>query len=219
VPPNLSPESLAIARDVVRRGLDDASMNAYRTGQNAAWRRWMATAFELTSDPEELREMLEVSARSIFTFVDETLTAIAEQIERERDQLTRGTHAERLEVVNLILEGAPSHQRARRGALGLRAGALAHRGGAVERRRAAGPGSARGRRGRPWPAPPAPAGRSRSSPARRPCGRGSARTMRPTSARSGPSRRAAASARRSARPPPASTGSAAATSTRWPPSA
>ena len=42
VPPNLSPESLAIARDVVRRGLDDASLNAYRTGQNAAWRRWMA---------------------------------------------------------------------------------------------------------------------------------------------------------------------------------
>jgi len=107
VPPNLSPESLAIARDVVRRGLDDASLNAYRTGQNAAWRRWMATAFELTADPEELREMLDVSARSICTFVDETLAAIAEQIERERDQLTRGTHAERLEVVNLILEGAP----------------------------------------------------------------------------------------------------------------
>ena len=48
-----------------------------------------------------------MSARSIFAFVDETLAAIPEQIERERDQLTRGTHAERLEVVNLILEGAP----------------------------------------------------------------------------------------------------------------
>jgi DNA-binding PucR family transcriptional regulator len=107
VAPNLSPESLAIARDLVRRGLDEAALNSYRTGQNAAWRRWMATAFELTSDPGELRELLEVSARSIFTFVDETLSAIAEQIERERDQLTRGTHAERLEVVNLILEGAP----------------------------------------------------------------------------------------------------------------
>lgn len=107
VPPNLAPESLAIARDLVRRGLDEASLNAYRTGQNVAWRRWMATVFEVTSDAEELREVLEVSARSIFGFVDETLAAIAEQIERERDQLTRGTHAERLEVVNLILEGAP----------------------------------------------------------------------------------------------------------------
>jgi DNA-binding PucR family transcriptional regulator len=107
VPPNLAPESLAIARDLVRRGLDEASLNSYRTGQNAAWRRWMATAFELTSDADELRELLEVSARSIFTFVDETLAAITAQIERERDQLTRGTHAQRLEVVNLILEGAP----------------------------------------------------------------------------------------------------------------
>jgi DNA-binding PucR family transcriptional regulator len=107
VAPLLGPETLDIARDVVRRGLDDASLNPYRVGQNIAWRRWMTTVFDLTSDPDELREVLEVSARSIFTFVDETIAAIREQIERERDALTRGTHAQRLEVVNLILEGAP----------------------------------------------------------------------------------------------------------------
>jgi DNA-binding PucR family transcriptional regulator len=107
VPPNLAPDVLAVARDLVRRGLDADALHGYRVGQNVAWRRWMTVAFELTSDPAELRELLEVTARSIFTFVDETLAGITEQIERERDELTRGTHAQRFEVVSLILEGAP----------------------------------------------------------------------------------------------------------------
>jgi DNA-binding PucR family transcriptional regulator len=107
VPPNLGPETLGVARDLVRRGLDGSSLDAYRTGQNVAWRGWMATAFTLTSDPGELSELLDVSARSIFAFVDETIAGIAAHMEEERERLTRGTHAERLEVVTLILEGAP----------------------------------------------------------------------------------------------------------------
>lgn len=107
VAPNLGPETVGIARDLVRRGLDEASLNLYRTGQNMAWRQWMQGAFALTGDPDELRELLDVTARSIFTFVDETLAGIAAQVERERDQLTRGSHAERLEIVTLIVEGAP----------------------------------------------------------------------------------------------------------------
>jgi DNA-binding PucR family transcriptional regulator len=107
VPPNIAPDALTLARDLVRRGLDVDALHGYRVGQNVSWRRWMTLAFELTSDPDELRELLDVTARSIFTFVDETLAGIAEQIERERDELTRGTHAERFEVVSLILEGAP----------------------------------------------------------------------------------------------------------------
>jgi DNA-binding PucR family transcriptional regulator len=107
VPANLSPAVLDLARDIVRRGLDDATLNSYRIGQNVAWRAWMTRAFALTDDPEELRELLEVSARSIFAFVDATVDGIQELIEREREQLVRGTHAERLETVNLILEGAP----------------------------------------------------------------------------------------------------------------
>ncbi len=107
VPANLSPEVLDLARDIVRRGLDEATLNTYRIGQNAAWRAWMTQAFTLTDDPQELRELLDVTARSIFAFVDETVAGIEQHIGREREQLVRGTRAERLEVVNLILEGAP----------------------------------------------------------------------------------------------------------------
>lgn len=113
VPPNLGAEPLGIARDLVRRGLNDSSLDAYRVGQNVAWRIWMQIAFGLTSDAGELRELLDVSARSIDVFLDETLSGIYAQMETEREELTRGTHAERREVVALILDGAPiTRQRA-----------------------------------------------------------------------------------------------------------
>ncbi len=107
VPANLSPEVLDLSRDIVRRGFDDTVLNSYRVGENAALRFLIDEAFEATSDLADLRELLELTTRSIFTFVDDTVAGLEEQIEREREMLTHGTHAERLEVVNLILEGAP----------------------------------------------------------------------------------------------------------------
>jgi DNA-binding PucR family transcriptional regulator len=107
VAPNLGAEPLRIARDLVRRGVTESALHAYRTGQNAAWLRWMSIAFELTSDPDDLRELLDVSARSISSFIDATIAGISAQMKAERDELTRGTQAERREVVALILDGAP----------------------------------------------------------------------------------------------------------------
>jgi DNA-binding PucR family transcriptional regulator len=107
VPANLSPAVLDLARDIVRRGLDDATLNSYRIGQNVAWRAWMTLAFTLTDDADELRELLDITARSIFAFVNETVAGIQDLIDREREELVGGTHAERLGTVNLILEGAP----------------------------------------------------------------------------------------------------------------
>ena len=98
---------MTVARELVRRGLDAFSLDAYRVGEGVAWRRLMQIAFELTSDPAELHEFLDVCSRSISAFVDTTLSAIAAQIDQERDELTRGTHAERRETVALILDGAP----------------------------------------------------------------------------------------------------------------
>jgi DNA-binding PucR family transcriptional regulator len=104
---NVGPETLGIARDLVRRGLDNRATEAYRAGQNVAWRRWMELAFTLTSDLDELHELLDVTSQSIFAFIDDTLAGINEEIGRERETLIGGTEAERLEVVSLILTGAP----------------------------------------------------------------------------------------------------------------
>jgi DNA-binding PucR family transcriptional regulator len=117
---NLSPETLGVARDLVRRGLDESSVDAYRIGQNVAWRFWMQIAFELTADPDELRELLDVSARSIESFVDATIAGIYTQMQAEREELTAGTHAERREIVALILDGAPITRKRAEGRLGYR---------------------------------------------------------------------------------------------------
>ncbi|MGB9998650.1 PucR family transcriptional regulator [Streptomyces pseudogriseolus] len=107
VPANDTDAPLVIARDLVRRGLDESTLDAYRVGQGVALRVWTQIACSLTDDTEELRELLDVSLRSISAFVDGTVAAIAARMRLERAELTRGTHAERREVVALLLEGAP----------------------------------------------------------------------------------------------------------------
>ncbi|WP_369798494.1 PucR family transcriptional regulator [Mycobacterium sp. URHB0044] len=110
VPPNVTADSLATARDLVRRGLDATVLDTYRTGQYVAWRRWMQTCFDLTSDVGELRELIDVAARSMNTFVDDTIDAIDSRMNVERDHLIRNTNTERLTAATLILEGAPIPQ-------------------------------------------------------------------------------------------------------------
>jgi len=106
VSPNVSPEPLSLAHDLLRRGLTPSALRAYRILQSVFWQRWMSLAFRLTSDNDELQQLLAVSARSLFSFIDDTNAAIAEQMRRDRQELTRGTQAERRETVELILAGA-----------------------------------------------------------------------------------------------------------------
>jgi len=107
VPVYVGPEVLDGARDLVRRGLDHIGLDAYRTAQAVAWRHWMQICFTLTADTGRLRELLDVSARSITTFIDDTVAAVTQQMAAERSELTRGAHAERRATVSLLLEGAP----------------------------------------------------------------------------------------------------------------
>lgn len=106
-PPDVPPEALDVARSMVRRGVDLGVLsNAYRRGQNVAWQRWMAIVNELAR-PEELVELLSVSASLLFSFVDDVLTGLIAQIEREREALLTGTLAKREQTLRLLLDGAP----------------------------------------------------------------------------------------------------------------
>ena len=117
---NLGDAPLAVARDLVRRGLNESALDAYRVGQGVSLRLWTQIAFTLTAEPEELRELLDVSCRSIAAFIDDTVAALSEQMSREREALTQGTHAERREVVSLLLDGAPIPRRRAEHQLGYR---------------------------------------------------------------------------------------------------
>lgn len=104
---NLSAEVVGIARDAFRRGVEPTLATAYHAGHNALWRHWMRLAFTVSSDPATLQEALDVAARSLSGWVDDTLRALTEQLESERAELTRGSHAQKFEIVSLVLEGAP----------------------------------------------------------------------------------------------------------------
>lgn len=106
VEPYVSGDMLSSARELVRRGVTEVMFNAARTTQNTAWQLWMSIAFDLTADRQELRELLDVSARSIAAFIDGTMDAMAAFMRTEREALMRGTHVDRRELVTLILEGA-----------------------------------------------------------------------------------------------------------------
>ncbi|OBK14859.1 transcriptional regulator [Mycobacterium asiaticum] len=107
VEPDLNAETLRMARDLVRRGLDASALEVYRIGHNVAWRRWTEIAFELTSDPAELHQLLDVSFRSATEYVDGMLAGITAQMQAEYSELKRDDAAERRELVELVLNGAP----------------------------------------------------------------------------------------------------------------
>lgn len=107
VPRFISADMLTNARELSRRGVSDLMFNAARSSQNAAWQRWMHIAFSLTSDPEELQELLDISARSIAAFIDVNMEGINEIMRTEREERMQGTHADRRELVTLIIEGTP----------------------------------------------------------------------------------------------------------------
>ncbi|MCJ9430528.1 PucR family transcriptional regulator [Kordiimonas marina] len=118
--PNLTSEILQTARDQVRQGSPEALQKAFRAGQNVGWTQWMEIAFELTDDPAELKELLDVSARSIAQFIEVTVDALLKQMERERAELSRGSPTERRELVSAILNRQPMDLQATSRKLGYR---------------------------------------------------------------------------------------------------
>lgn len=103
---HLTPDMLDNARELVRRGALDAIFTASRAGENAAWQRWMAIAFGLTLDPAELRELLDVSSRSIWAFMDANMNGIAAFMKAEQEARARSAPVDRRALVERILGGA-----------------------------------------------------------------------------------------------------------------
>lgn len=111
VPPNLSPENLDFARDVVRHGFDETILSGFRLGQNLAMRAATDVAFRVTDDHRTLQELLALISQSIFAYVEDTLDGITSTMRADRAQLRDAASAARAEAVTLIVEGAPISER------------------------------------------------------------------------------------------------------------
>lgn len=122
VAPNIGPETLNLVRELNERGVDAAVLEIYRTAYNLAWRRWTEIVFDLTSDPEELRELNDVPQQVVKEFVDATLAAIATQMHVDHTEMTLDKRAERREVVELIIQDAPINSERAQAKLGYRLG-------------------------------------------------------------------------------------------------
>jgi len=103
----LGDEVVHIARDLIRRGLEDMATAAYRAGQAQALRYLMNIAFSLTQDPEQLKELLDTIAWSISDFVESTVGSVMDMMRTERAEILRASQPELRETVALVLGGAP----------------------------------------------------------------------------------------------------------------
>lgn len=102
------PEALDIVRTVVRRGIDlDVIYQAYRRGQHIVWQHWMAHAETVVLPGPELVQLLAVSSRLLFEFVDHVMGRVIAAAQHEREEVLGGALARRTETVRLILDGAP----------------------------------------------------------------------------------------------------------------
>lgn len=107
VDPGLSDEVVHIARDLIRRGLEDNSTAAYRAGQAQALRKLLTMAFTVTEDPDELRDLLDTITWSITDYVERTVSSVMDMMRSERAEILRGSQPELRETVALVLDGAP----------------------------------------------------------------------------------------------------------------
>ncbi len=107
VTPRLDRSTLEMARDLVRLGLSDLALTPGRTGLRFVWLHWMELVFGLSTDPATLRVLLEVSTRSLSEFMSAAFLGVSAQMQTERELLLRESHSAQLEVVTLVLQGAP----------------------------------------------------------------------------------------------------------------
>jgi len=105
VDPYVAADMVDTARELARRGLSELLMNVARSTQNAAWDLWMKMAFSLTQDPEVLAEFLEVSSRSISTFIDSNMRVVTRIILEEKSALAHEDPVDRRSLVSRLLDG------------------------------------------------------------------------------------------------------------------
>jgi DNA-binding PucR family transcriptional regulator len=106
-PADVPPEALDIARTMVRRGIEfDAIFQGYRAGQQIAWRRWLEAA-SVVVEPADFAAVLEASLALLFQYVDDVLSRVLAEAQREREEVLGGALARRTETVRLILDHAP----------------------------------------------------------------------------------------------------------------
>lgn len=102
VPPHLGPELHDLVRDLQSRGITPDFASAWHAAVSAAWPRWLEACFAHVEDRTVLREVLDVSARSIVQFCLDSLEALRAA---QAAGLAPSTDAQLLAALRLVLDG------------------------------------------------------------------------------------------------------------------
>jgi DNA-binding PucR family transcriptional regulator len=107
VEPLLTSQTVSVARDGYRWGEEDTFRASHHAAQQATWSVLMRIAFSQSDDTAVLEPALDRASRSLSLWIDSTVTALVALLEQERTALSGDEQVRRLELVNLILGGAP----------------------------------------------------------------------------------------------------------------
>ncbi len=107
VDPFVSENILLNAISLQELGIPELMLTLDRAAQNIAWEYWMEVAFGISDNPEELRLLLDVSFKSISTFVDDNRQLLQEMLKEHSEQNPSRYASRKRELVLKIVDSNP----------------------------------------------------------------------------------------------------------------
>lgn len=105
VEPFVSDNIIQIAITTIELGVPELMFSLDRAGQNVAWQYWMNVAFEIAENPRELKLLLDVSFRSISSYIDGNRDLLQSTLKEYSNDEQRASLAKKRDLVVKVLEG------------------------------------------------------------------------------------------------------------------
>lgn len=108
VSPAVGQGNIDFVRDIVSYGWGPAIREIIESGKRATLSVWTNLAFELTTDPNELRDYLNAVTQSIFTYCDDFATSLNAATEPEWLRISNLADVRRIKAVKNLLDYTPT---------------------------------------------------------------------------------------------------------------
>jgi DNA-binding PucR family transcriptional regulator len=105
VEPFVSENILQSAIVMQELGIPELMLTLDRAAQNIAWEYWMDVAFEITENSKELKRLLDVSFKSISSYIDGSRDLLSEMLKDYNDKNPTKHAAKKRDLVLQILDG------------------------------------------------------------------------------------------------------------------
>lgn len=104
VTPLVGPRNTYLVRDLASHGWEASTREIIESAKRASLNVWTNVAFELTTDPYELRDYLNAVTRSIFTYCDDYTRALEAAAGPELQRISNLADVRRIKAVKTLLD-------------------------------------------------------------------------------------------------------------------